>query len=190
MTRTGAASETAARSRRTPRPGPRADIRWRRRPWSRPRLRAYNSTPIATASTSASTMTTTSTIDSGSRKDLLPFFVGAESGCGPPAGGGPGGGPGGGGGAEYPGGGPCGGPCGYCGGPAGTAAGPAGTAAAWAAGPAAGYGGPTGLSPPRFCLTARVDLCGCSLPRWSRAPSGRFRGRCRSRAVGGRPLLM
>src|SRR6478736_9496982 len=112
-----------------------------------PRLRAYNSTPIATASTSASTMTTTSTIDSGSRKDLLPFFVGAESGCGPPAGGGPCGGPGGGGAAEYPGGGPCGGPCGYCGWPCG-----------YCGCPPCGY---CGCPPCGYCGCPPCGYCGC-----------------------------
>src|SRR5690349_4282589 len=53
------------------------------------RLRAYNSAPISAAAISATTMTTTRTIDSGSLKRFLIFAAGEDGFCpGAPGGGG------------------------------------------------------------------------------------------------------
>src|SRR6476646_8366733 len=84
------------------------------------RLRAYSSPASRPAATSAMTMTTTRTMDSGSRNRFLIFTNSEESFCGGSAGAPCGGG----------GGWPGGGPCGNCGG--------GGTCGAWLAGRAQG----------------------------------------------------
>src|SRR6476661_5446599 len=112
------------------------------------RLRAYSSAPISPAAISATTMTTTRTIDSGSRNRFLIFPSAEPSFCGAPGGGG----------ATWLGA-PCGGWCG-CGG-----GGPGGPGGFWPGGTWLAGRAQESVTPAILPYRLRGKLCGYAAPR-------------------------